>query len=102
VSFSAANGLVVFGLLRGNNEGWGSPARRGLPGRRRRPAGRLRARQVRVRQPMLPLRLFGNLSFTGAQIGAFAISGSMFALFLYITLYLQNIVGQDALDTGLI
>jgi len=45
---------------------------------------------------------FRNRSFTGAQIGAFAISGSMFALFLYITLYVQNIIGKDALTTGLI
>ena len=49
--------------------------------------------QTRVREPMLPLSLFRIPSFTGVQLGAFAIAGSQFALFLYITLYLQNILG---------
>ena len=50
---------------------------------------------------MLPLSLFRIPSFTGVQIGAFAIAGSQFALFLYITLYLQNILGYSPLEAGL-
>ncbi|MDQ3850078.1 MAG: MFS transporter [Actinomycetota bacterium] len=102
VTFSIANALLVFALLRGNGEGWGSATVAGALVL----AGLLFAAfvavEARVAQPMLPLSLFANHSFTGAQIGAFAISGSMFALFLYITLYVQNIVGESALDTGLI
>jgi EmrB/QacA subfamily drug resistance transporter len=102
VSFSAATALLVFALLRGNSEGWGSlVVAGGLAG-----AGLLLVAfvvaQALVHQPMLPLQFFRNRTFTGAQIGAFAISGSMFALFLYLTLYLQNIVGHDAMETGLI
>ena len=50
---------------------------------------------------MLPLALFRIPSFTGVQLGAFAIAGSQFALFLYITLYLQNILGYSPLEAGL-
>ena len=51
---------------------------------------------------MLPLRLFRDGSFTGAQITAFAISASFFAIFLYVTLYLQQILGLSAIEAGLV
>ena len=50
---------------------------------------------------MLPLGLFTRPSFTGVQLAAFAVSGSAFALFLYITLYLQNYLGYSPLQAGL-
>jgi hypothetical protein len=56
--------------------------------------------EARVREPMLPLELFRRRSFTGVQLAAFAVSGSMFALFLYLTLYLQSILGYTPLEAG--
>jgi predicted MFS family arabinose efflux permease len=50
---------------------------------------------------MLDLALFRKPTFTGASIVAFALSASMFAMFLYITLYMQNILGFSPLDAGL-
>ena len=35
------------------------------------------------------------------QLAAFAVSASMFALFLYLTLYLQNYLGYSPLQAGL-
>src|SRR5918994_1903379 len=101
VRFSLALFLLVFGLLRGNEEGWGSPLIVGILFG----AGVLLlafvAIERRVAQPMLPLGLFKNRSFTGVQLAAFAVSGSMFALFLYITFYLQNYLGHSPLEAGL-
>jgi predicted MFS family arabinose efflux permease len=56
----------------------------------------------RVREPMLPLGLFRNHAFTGAQVAAFSISASFFALFLYLTLYLQEVIHLSPFDTGLV
>src|SRR3712207_1248620 len=56
----------------------------------------------RVAEPMLPMHLFRNATFTGAQIAAFAISASFFAIFLYATLYLQQILGLSAIEAGLV
>ena len=50
---------------------------------------------------MLDLRLFRIPTFTGAQIVAFSIHASMFSMFLYITLYMQNILGYTPLESGL-
>ena len=56
----------------------------------------------RTREPMLPLGLFRNRAFTGAQVAAFSISASFFALFLYTTLYLQEVLHLSPFDTGLV
>jgi EmrB/QacA subfamily drug resistance transporter len=94
--------LVVLALLRGNEQGWTStPIVLELAG-----AAVLLVAfvvvQARVREPMLPLGLFRNPDFTGAQISAFAISASLFAVFLYVTLYLQQIVGLSPVEAGLV
>jgi EmrB/QacA subfamily drug resistance transporter len=56
--------------------------------------------QSRDRATMIDLALFGRPAFVGAQTTAFAISSSMFAMFLYLTLYLQNILHLSPLQTG--
>jgi predicted MFS family arabinose efflux permease len=54
-----------------------------------------------ARQPMLPLGLFRRRDFAAAQIAAFAISASFFALYLYMTLYLQDVRRLSPIDAGL-
>lgn len=58
--------------------------------------------EMRVTQPMLPLEMFRNRSFTGAQIAAFAISVSLFSVFLYTTIYLQSVLGLSPIEAGLV
>jgi len=101
VTFSGALFLLVLALLRGNEEGWGSAFIVSLfAGAALLMAGFI-AIERRVKEPMLPLGLFRNRSFTGVQLAAFAVSGSMFALFLYLTLYLQNYLGHTPLEAGI-
>ena len=52
-------------------------------------------------QPMLDLSLFSKPAFAGASIAAFVLSASMFSMFLYLTLYIQNILGYSPLESGL-
>jgi EmrB/QacA subfamily drug resistance transporter len=94
--------LLVLGLLRGNELGWGStPILAELAGA----AVLLTAFvivQARGRMPMLPLSLFRSGAFTGAQVTAFAISASFFAVFLYATIYMQHVLGLSAIEAGLV
>ena len=101
VTFCAANALLVLGLLRGNADGWGSTKILALLISAVILFVAFVAFELRVSQPMLPLHLFRSPAFTGAQITAFALSGSMFALFLYITLYMQEIEHLSPLGAGL-
>jgi EmrB/QacA subfamily drug resistance transporter len=100
VTFSAALFLMVFALIRGNAEDWGGTIIACLVAA----AALLIAFVVaerRVAHPMLDLQLFRKPSFGGASIAAFVLSASMFAMFLYLTLWVQNILGYSALEAGL-
>jgi EmrB/QacA subfamily drug resistance transporter len=94
--------LLVFALLRGNEDGWGSATILASLGGAAVLLCAFVAVQARVAQPMLPLGFFRNPSFTGAQVAAFGISGSLFAMWLYMTLYLQQILGLSAIEAGLV
>jgi EmrB/QacA subfamily drug resistance transporter len=53
-----------------------------------------------VQYPMFDLGLFRLPTFTGGAVAAFAISASIFSTLLYVVLYLQNVLGLDALGAG--
>jgi EmrB/QacA subfamily drug resistance transporter len=99
-TFSVSLLMLVLALLRGNAEGWASTKIVLLFAGAAVLLTAFVVSQMRVREPMLPLSLFRIPSFTGVQIGAFAIAGSQFAMFLYLTLYLQNILGYSPLEAG--
>jgi EmrB/QacA subfamily drug resistance transporter len=102
VTLTGGLALLVFALLRGNDEGWDSAVILASFGGAAALLCAFVAIEARVAQPMLPLRLFRNPSFTGAQVGAFGISASLFAMWLYMTLYLQQILGLSAIEAGLV
>src|SRR3954468_17058563 len=100
-TFSGALFLLVLALVRGNDEGWGSTLIVALFAGAAVLMVAFIVVEQRVSEPMLPLGLFKRPSFTGVQLAAFAVSASMFALFLYITLYLQNYLGLTPFQAGL-
>jgi EmrB/QacA subfamily drug resistance transporter len=101
VTSSSSLFLLVLALIRGNEEGWGSTLIVGLFAAAALLLAAFVAIERRVAQPMLPLGLFKRPAFTGVQIAAFGISASMFALFLYMTLYLQSFLGHSPTEAGL-
>ena len=54
----------------------------------------------RVANPMFDLSLFRLPTFSGGAVAAFGISASIFAMLLYIVLYLQDILGYSPLGAG--
>ena len=79
---SGALFLLVLALLRGNEEGWGSGLIVSLFVGSAVLLVAFIAVERRVREPMLPLGLFRIPSFTGVQLAAFALSASLYAMFL--------------------
>jgi EmrB/QacA subfamily drug resistance transporter len=101
VTFTLGCFLVVFALVRGNAEGWGSPL---IAGALVVGAGLLAAFaliEVRSGSPMLDPRLFRIPAFTGTAIVAFSQSFALYPLFLFLALWFQNVLGYGPLDTGL-
>ncbi len=101
VTFTGALFLFVFAVVRGNAEGWGSTLIVSLF------AGSVvlmvafLASQFLQDNAMFDVSLFRKPTFSGASIAAFTVSSSMFAMFLYLVLYLQTILGFSPLQTGL-
>ena len=101
ITWSLALFLIVFALVRGNAEGWGSTLIVSFLVGGFALLAAFVAIELRVAQPMLDLSLFRNPSFAGAAIVAFTLSASMFSMFLYLTLYIQNVLRYDPLEAGL-
>ncbi|HEY6525181.1 MAG TPA: MFS transporter [Solirubrobacteraceae bacterium] len=102
VTFSGALGAFIFALIKGNSLGWGSTEILAcLIGSAVLLVIFIVAEAVQRDNAMFDLNLFRKPTFTGGLIAAFALSAGLFALFLYLTLYLQDILGYSALQTGL-
>jgi predicted MFS family arabinose efflux permease len=100
-TFSSALFLLVFGVLRGNGDGWSSPEIiASLAGGAVLLAAFVLV-ELRARSPMFDLRLFRVPAFTGASLASFAVAASVFSMLLYIVLYLQNVLGYSPLQAGL-
>jgi EmrB/QacA subfamily drug resistance transporter len=101
LTFSGALFLIVFGVLRGNAEGWTSGLILGsLIG-----GAALLVIFVLVElsqsRPMLDLGLFRQPAFVGVSVATFCIGAGMFALFPYLSIYLQDVLGYSPLGAGL-
>jgi EmrB/QacA subfamily drug resistance transporter len=100
-TFTASLFLLVFAIIRGNALGWGSATIVAcFAGSALLMVAFLVAQAVQE-HPMLDLSLFRKPTFTGAGLVAFSVSASMFSMFLYLTLYLQTVLGYSPLQTGL-
>jgi EmrB/QacA subfamily drug resistance transporter len=52
------------------------------------------------RAPMLPLELFKNRTYTGANTAILLVALAMFGVFFFVSLYMQNILGFSAVEAG--
>jgi EmrB/QacA subfamily drug resistance transporter len=102
-ALTASAGLfaLVFGLSRAETDGWGDATTvSALIASVVLLAGFI-ALQRRTAQPLLPLRVIANRDRGGSFLAIAFASAGLFALFLFLTFYLQVTKGFSALETGL-
>ncbi|MGA8297276.1 MAG: MFS transporter [Acidimicrobiales bacterium] len=100
ISFSLALVALVYGLILSVSDGWSSSlviSSLVVAGVSLVAFGFIEAKS---NEPMLDLSLLRVPTFNGGLIAAFAISGGIFALLTYITIYFQDILGLSAIATG--
>jgi EmrB/QacA subfamily drug resistance transporter len=91
---------IVYGLVDAPSAGWGSVQTIGLL------AGGVAllvafiAVELRTRYPIMPLRIFRNRSVASADAVALLVGASLFSMFFFISLYLQQVLGYSALRAG--
>ena len=91
---------LTYALIEANTYGWGSP----------RILGAFAVAAVALvgfvllerhqRAPMLPLGLFRNPTYTGANLVILLVALAMFGIFFFMSLYMQRVLGYSAVQTG--
>ncbi len=94
--------MLVYALVDGNSIGWSSPKIIGLLTTSAVSMAAFLVVEWRGSDPMLDLSLFKRPAMVGVSISAFAISSSIFAMYLYITLYLQDVLDYSPFATGVV
>jgi EmrB/QacA subfamily drug resistance transporter len=92
---------IVWGLVRGNEAGWGSAEVIGTLA-----AGVLLviafvAWERRAAEPMIPMELFRSKAFAAGNLAIFMVFGSLFAEVYFFSQLLQSGMGYDVLEAGL-
>jgi len=101
ISITAGLSLLVYALVDATSAGWTSGA---TIARLAGAAGLIAvfvALEVRTRKPLVPFSIFRLRTLRGANLIGLLIGMALFSMFFLITLYLQQVLGLSALETGL-
>ncbi|HWG73398.1 MAG TPA: MFS transporter [Acidimicrobiales bacterium] len=101
VSVTGGLAALVFGLVRANEWGWRSPATIGVFVAAVVLLGVFVVLQIRGSHPLVPPRLFRSRSLLGADVGMLLVGAGVFAMFFFLTLYMQQVLHYSAVRTGL-
>jgi EmrB/QacA subfamily drug resistance transporter len=93
--------LGVYSLLEAGEQGWGSTQTLGLGGVSLALLAAFVARQARIENPLMPLRLFASRNVSAANVIMGLLVVGFFGMFFLGALYLQGILGYSALEVGL-
>jgi EmrB/QacA subfamily drug resistance transporter len=100
VTVTASLMLLVYGLTQSTSNGWGSAKTIGaLVGSAVLMAVFLRV-ESRSRSPLVPLSFFRKRTPAGANVIGFGLGTAIFGMFFLLSLYMQEVLGYSALETG--
>ncbi|HEU5009422.1 MAG TPA: MFS transporter [Gaiellaceae bacterium] len=91
---------LTYALIEANTYGWGSPRILGAFVLAAVALVAFVVLEKRQREPMLPLDLFRNRTYTGANLVMLLVALAMFGVFFFVSLYMQNILGYSAVEAG--
>ena len=101
VTVTASLMLLVYALTQTTNVGWGSARTIGLLIASAVLMAVFLAIEMRSRSPLVPLGFFRKRTPAGANLIGFVLGTMVFAMFFLLSLYMQQVLGFSALETGL-
>ena len=101
VTVTAGLSLLVFALVDANQSGWGSTQTLGLLALSVALLAGFVAIESRSSSPLVPFSIFRLRTVTGANVTALLIGASLFSMFFFISLYMQQVLGYEPLEAGL-
>jgi EmrB/QacA subfamily drug resistance transporter len=100
IAVTASLLLLVFGLTQANTEGWGSAQTIGVIAASVVLMAVFLVIEARNRHALMPLSFFRRRTPTGANIVGFLLGTIVFSMFFLLSLYMQQVLGFSALETG--
>jgi EmrB/QacA subfamily drug resistance transporter len=100
VSVTAGLVLLVYVLVDANSAGWGSAQTLGLGAAALVLLGSFVAIELRQRHPLVPFSIFRLRTLRGSNVVGLLIGMSLFSMFFFISLYVQQVLALDALKAG--
>jgi EmrB/QacA subfamily drug resistance transporter len=101
VAVTAGLALLVYTLVDAQRAGWTSGQTLGLGALSLAILAGFVAWERRYAHPIMPFDIFRLRTLRGANIVGLLIGMSLFSMFFFLSLYLQNVLGYSALKTGL-
>jgi EmrB/QacA subfamily drug resistance transporter len=101
VSVTAALSVLVYALVDANEAGWGSSQTLGLIALSLVLLAAFVAIELRARKPLVPFSIFRIRTLTGANVVGLLVGASLFSMFFFISLYMQQVLGYSAIHAGL-
>jgi EmrB/QacA subfamily drug resistance transporter len=93
--------LVTYAIVRTDVEGWGSAATLGVMGAGLALLAAFALIEGRLsRRPLVPLRIFAVGSLRAANVVVFFMGATVFAMWYFVSLYLQQVLGYSPIRTG--
>jgi EmrB/QacA subfamily drug resistance transporter len=101
VSVTAGLSLLAYALLDANSAGWGSTKTIGLLALAAALIAAFVVIELRSKAPLVPFRIFRLRTLTGANVVGILLGASLFSMFFFISLYMQQVLGYSPIHAGL-
>jgi EmrB/QacA subfamily drug resistance transporter len=101
LSVTGGIGVLVYALVEAEGAGWGSFQTVGLLVLAAALLALFTVNELRSRDPILPFSIFRIRAVTGSNVAGVALGGMLFGMIFILTLYMQQVLGYSAIETGL-
>ena len=91
---------AVFGITQANDWGWSSGRTIGVLAAAVALLAGFVVRETRAAYPLMSFSIFRIKTVAGANIAGFILGTALFSMFLMLTLYMQQVLGYSAMETG--
>jgi EmrB/QacA subfamily drug resistance transporter len=101
VTVTAALSILVYAIVDATSAGWGSTQTIGLIALSAILMISFVAIELRTAKPLVPFSIFRIRTLTGANVVGLLVGASLFSMFFFISLYMQQVLGYSAIHAGL-
>lgn len=101
ITVTAGLALLIYGLVHAETDGWTDPVTLAVFAVAVLLLGAFLVIEATVKDPLLPLGIFRNRTLSGANVVGFLLGAAIFAMFFFLSLYMQQVLGYSALGVGL-